>query len=260
MKKFARLPISILGNNIKDVKKKLLVIEIFAMANYGVTDEGSLRILPGQIKTTLGELEKRPSLSKKEVRTRLEQLVKEGFIQKTGTNHFLLISIIRYGDFFSSTPWKPSERKDTPLGNVKTCNTDSSNKGYSGWGMCRARYAAHENPCADRISTSNEENSGIQEGTQEPILCNNVEISKESTTKYKKKSFLKATNTVLSRSIYSEAYKKFPEFRNAVLKFIRYYTEVIEDGKLRFERYTNFSIENSLNSWLQRERTLKGKI
>ena len=98
MKPITIIPTYVLRQKMKDLKTKILLIEIYAEANFSKTVVNGKEILPGQAKTTLSELMERTGLSKKEVRNRIDYLCQLGYITKESNHHYMILTLKGYSE------------------------------------------------------------------------------------------------------------------------------------------------------------------
>ncbi len=91
-KTYSIIPCCCLGTSITDKSMKWLWIELYALANFTDTEE----LHRGQLRTTYTELSQRSGITKKQVRTRIDKMVKQHYLEKTTTNKGLILTIVDY--------------------------------------------------------------------------------------------------------------------------------------------------------------------
>lgn len=274
MCKFSRIPDVVLGTSIKDPKMKMLCIQLFALANFGEVQEHGHTLTAGQMITTLAVLMERTGLTKKEVRTRLDKLIEDGKLTKIGTNHYLILTIVGYAKYFtasstSSIPNVTSSHNGTRMKDVShiksTCYVKPSNNN----GIGVARNAASTTISNSACYEPNQATHDIQNDTPEGSLIeNNKETVEEkgnntttiSSLEDRRKWLVDETNDVITKKKWDEYARTMPEFNEAIRKFLAYMGTDTGNGKLRFERYNDFTVAARLTNWLNNERSLKNRI
>lgn len=258
-KTYSIIPCCCLGTNITDQSMKWLWVELYALANYTDTDD----LRRGQLRTTYTELSRRSGISEKQVRTRIDKLVTQHYLEKTKTNKGLILTIVNYDKYINgkgrrirsithkdSTEYrKPASKKgektaDKEL-NTTTCFIEGSGKlGFN-----------------DDITkgNQNEEKStpynSMKEKRDVVVEKDNNSISLGDIIRNKQLNF---KNEVLKTIELMDwkANLEIPEFKTAIVKFLQYYGER-KDNKLLYESINGFRIEYQLRRWIDNEYALK---
>jgi len=238
---------------------KMLLIELFALANYGEVQEKGRTLVAGQMITTLAELMERTGLSKKEVRSRLDKLVAEGKLTKIGTNHYLVLTIVGYHKLFKGT--------QNPMVTASVSASPSTSTVNSGTGEARNEAFASNSVPTSFVKDEGQEDT--QSGTPELVYTNknkeNVVESTDSTTtnvlsfEERRKKLIDDVNAIVEEKGWKKSYGFMPEFNDAIRKFIRYNGKEVY-GKMFCETKKDFVLGDMLISWLYKENSLKGKI
>lgn len=274
MCKFSRIPDAVLGTTIKDPKMKMLCIQLFALANFGEVQEHGRTLSAGQMMTTLSALMERTGLTKKEVRTRLGKLVAEGKVAKISNNHYLILTIVGYDRYFSTSAGvdntlKPVCAKGMQTKTVTATVSASHVEPSENRGMGEARNEASVTNSLSVCSMQNDINKDMQNGTPSTLCIeknNENVVEKGNTTtalssfENRRKWLVDETNAAIIEKGWQEYSRTLPEFNDAVRKFIAYMGKDTGDGKLRYENYNDFMVSDRLTIWISNEHALKGKI
>lgn len=228
------IPTWVLRQKFKDIKTKILLIEIYAEANFSRTVINGQEMLPGQAKTTLSQLVERTGLSRKEVRNRIDYLCQLGYIIKESNHHYLILTLRGYAELVLQ------REKDRAQDGAHITN---SNSGY---------YAINKT-C-----------EGTKGDTQRALLknnINNVVAQAADTPLWERQKILKENviEFLKSRGLY-EAMQDEPALKTAVNNFLAYYSVVDDTGKMKCEVMRNFRVEFHLTKWLRNENSLKNVI
>lgn len=228
------IPTYILRRKFKDIKTKILLIEIYAEANFSRTIVNGLEILPGQAKTTLSQLVERTGLSRKEVRNRLDYLCQLGYISKDSNHHYLILTLNGYAELVLQ------REKDRAQDGARITNSNSEH------------YAINQT-C-----------EGTKGGTQKEHKKNNINnvvaptvgILLEERQKMLKENVIEFLK---SRGLY-EAMQDEPSLKTAVNNFLSYYSVVDDTGLMKCEAMRNFRVDFHLLKWLRNENSIKNII
>ena len=261
-KTYSLIPDCILGNNIPDASMKMLWIELYSMANFGET-KGLHR---GQVMTTYSELSTRTGLTMKQVRTRVEQFVTESSLQRKSTNRGIILTIVDYNKFINGK------------GRLSNELTVKKSEGYTliecGKGNQGADFGATETHCASELPTENQAQMGRQKGRQNekndaPYISireekdvvvkddnnSNSSFSDKEIISQKKHEFKTKVIDCLEL-IGMKRYLEIPDYKDAIVKYLRYYGAVKDGIILCYETIPNFSIDYTINKWLRNEYSL----
>lgn len=228
------IPTYILRRKFKDWKTKILLIEIYAEANFSRTIVNDLEILPGQAKTTLRLLMEETGLTKKEVRNRLDYLCSLGYINKKSNHHFMIITLVGYAEAIA--------RKETSGAQSGARITISNSEHYA----------------------INQTCEGTRGGTQKEHKknnINNVVASAADIPLWERQKKLKENviEFLKSRGLY-EAMQDEPALKTAVNNFLSYYSVVDDAGLMKCEEMRNFRVDFHLLKWLRNENSIKNII
>lgn len=229
------IPTWVLRQKFKDIKTKILLIEIYAEANFSRTVINGQEMLPGQAKTTLSQLMERTGLSRKEVRNRLDYLCSLGYINKKSNHHFMIITLVGYAEAIA--------RKET-----------------SG-----AQSGAHVTQCLSTNSTISQIYMGTKEDTPKAYINNNKKNNVGASTadvpiEERQNNLRQDVLDFIDQRGYGESLQIIPELKNAVNNFLSYYGVVDDTGLMKCEKIRNFRVEFHLTKWLRNENSLKNII
>ncbi len=228
------IPTWVLRQKFKDVKAKMLLLEIYAEANFSRTVINGQEILPGQAKTTLRLLMEETGLTKKEVRNRLDYLCSLGYISKKSNHHFMIITLVGYAEAIA--------RKET-----------------SG-----AQSGAHVTKCNSINSATGQNNMGTIYGTQKAHKKNNINNVVAPTSdvpiEERQNNLRQDVLDFIDQRGYGESLQIIPELKNAVNNFLSYYGVVDDTGLMKCEQIRNFRVEFHLTKWLRNENSIKNII
>lgn len=257
-KTYSIIPDCILGNKIPDVSMKMLWIELYSMVNFGEIN-GLHR---GQVMTTYSELSMRTGLTMKQVRTRIEQLVTESRLQRKPTNRGIILTIVDYNKFING---KGRQHKNLTVKESDGYALAERDKGNRG-----ADLGATETHCASELPTENQAQMGRQnEKNEAPYISireekdvvvkddnnSNSSFSDKEIISQKKQEFKTKVIDCLEL-IGMKRYLEIPDYKDAIVKYLRYYGAVKDDKRLCYETIPNFSIDYTINKWLRNEYSL----
>ena len=228
------IPTWVLRQKFKDIKKKILLIEIYAEANFSRTVINGQEMLPGQAKTTLSQLVERTGLSRKEVRNRLDYLCQFGYINKESNHHYMILTLKGYAEFVL--------QREKARAQDGTHITNSNSEHYAINKTCEGTKGDTQ-----RALLKNNNNNVVAPAADTP-LWERHKILKENVIEFLK-----------SRGLY-EAMQGEPALKTAVNNFLAYYSVVDDTGKMKCEVMRNFRVEFHLTKWLRNENSLKNVI
>lgn len=261
-KTYSIIPDCILGNKIPDASMKMLWIELYSMANFGET-KGLHR---GQVMTTYSELSIRTGLTMKQVRTRVEQLVTESSLQRKSTNRGIILTIVDYNKFINGKGRQPKNLTVKESEGYVLVECDKGNQG--------ADFGTTETHCASELPTENQAQMGRQMGRQnEKNDAPYISIRKErdvvvkegnnSNTSFSDKDIISQKKLEFKTKVMDylklmgmDQYLEIPDYKDAIVKYLRYYGAVKDDKRLCYETIPNFSIDYTINKWLRNEYSL----
>ena len=229
------IPTWVLRQKFKDVKAKMLLLEIYAEANYSRTVVNGREILPGQAKTTLSELMEKTGLSKKEVRNRIDYLCQLGYISKESSHHYMMITLKGYAEAIA--------RKE----------------------ISGAQYGTLLTNCNSVNSATSQIYMGTKEDTPKAYINNNKKNNVGASTadvpiEERQNNLRQDVLDFIDQRGYGESLQIIPELKKAVNNFLSYYGVVDDTGLMKCEQIRNFRVEFHLTKWLRNENSLKNII
>lgn len=259
-KTYSIIPCCCLGTNITDQSMKWLWVELYALANFTDTEE----LRRGQLKTTYAELSQRSGISEKQVRTRIERLVTQHYLEKTTTYKGLILTIVDYDKYING--------KGRQIRNVTHKMSTAYRNGKTKKGEQEAGNKLNSTSCITVDSNELGFRDGVSNGNQNtekltPYYSkkekrdvvvekeNNSSISLGEIIRNKQLNF---KNEVLKTIELMDwkANLEIPEFKTAIVKFLQYYGER-KDNRLLYESINGFRIEYQLRRWIDNEYALK---